>query len=120
MAGVYAQEAKLKVKITTLDNVTTEVEGITTSSSSGCMSADFPVYQGTDRVDVHIGDLRQILVRHDLPAEDVNNYITLELIDKEGKSKLVEIIKSIRFIGKSESGNYSAKVKDINSVLILD
>ena len=118
--GANAQEPKVKVKIVDTNNVTTIIDRVTTSSSSSCMTADFPVYQGKSLTEVSFSDLKKVIVLHDKPAEDDLNYISIELVTKNGESDVFEMIRNIRFTGETEYGNFSVKVKDIKSVEIMD
>jgi len=117
--GAIAQGPKLKVKITDTNNVTTIVENVSSSSSSSCNTSDFPVYQGTVKTDVNFRDLRSIIIRHDLPAEDNNNYLSVELMSKNGESGIYEMIRGIRITGKSEDGDFSAKVNEVSTIEVL-
>jgi hypothetical protein len=118
--SIYAQDRALKVKIVDLNDVATVVTNVSTSSSSSCNTSDFPVYQGSTKTDVNFADLKSVIVRHDKPAEDSNNYITVELLFKDGKSGLYEMIKHIRFTGVSEKGDFTIKVVDVNMVDVLE
>ncbi len=118
--GIYAQDRELKVRIVDLNDEATVVTNISTSSSSSCDTSDFPVYQGSNKTDVNFADLKSVIVRHDKPAEDSNNYITVELLFKDGKSGLYEMIRHIRFTGVSESGNFSIKVLDVNMIDVIE
>ena len=118
--GISAQGNSVSVKVIDTKDVTTVVNRFSSSSSSSCNSSDFPVYQGTVKTDVDFSDLKMVVVRHDKPAEDANNYITVELIFKSGSSGLYEVVKHIRFTGKAASGDFSIKVNDVNTVEILD
>ena len=120
IGGLTAQQPRLKVKITDKEDVTTIVENISSSSSSSCNTSDFPVYQGTTKTDMNFRDLKKVVVRHDKPAEDATNYLSVELISNEGESGIYEMIKSIRIIGKSEEGNFSIKVIDVKTVEVLN
>ena len=111
----YAQDRGVTVKITDLEKVTTTVRNVSSSSSSSCGTSDFPIYLGTD---VDIADLTWISVRHDLTPTDPN-YIKLELTFKDGTSGIYEMIKYIRFTGKTEEGNFAIIVKDINTIEIV-
>jgi hypothetical protein len=73
---IFAQNRELKVKIVDLNDMSTVVTNISTSSSSSCNTSDFPVYQGSTKIDLNFADLKSVIVRHDKPAEDSNNYIT--------------------------------------------
>jgi len=118
--GIYAKDRELKVRIVDLNDEATVVTNISTSSSSSCDTSDFPVYQGSNKTDVNFADLKSVIVRHDKPAEDSNNYITVELLFKDGKSGLYEMIRHIRFTGVSESGNFSIKVLDVNMIDVIE
>ena len=118
--GLFAQDRELKVKIVDLKDVSTVVTNVSTSSSSSCDTSDFPVYQGSSKTDVNFADLKSVIVRHDKPAEDSNNYITVELLFKDGKSGLYEMIRHIRFTGESEKGDFSIKVLDVNIIDVLE
>jgi len=113
--AIYAQDKGVTVKITDLEKVTTTVWNVSSSSSSSCGTSDFPVYLGTD---VDIADLTWISVRHDLTPTDPN-YIKLELTFKDGTSGIYEMIKYIRFTGKTEEGNFGIMVKEINIIEIV-
>ena len=119
LLGVNAQEPKVKLKVVDIDNVSTIVEAVSTSSSSSCMTADFPVYQGESSKEVNFSDLKKIVVRHDKPAEDGMHYISVELITREGESGLYEMINNIRITGKSEGGDFSVMVKDVQTVEVI-
>ena len=111
----YAQDRGVTVKITDLEKVTSTVWNVSTSSTSSCGTSDFPVYLGTD---VDIADLTWISVRHDLTPTDPN-YIKLELTFKDGTTGIYEMIKYIRFTGKTEEGNFGIMVKEINTIEIV-
>ena len=113
--GGIAQEGGTTAKITDLKKVTTTVTNVSSSSSSSCGTSDFPIFLGDD---VDIADLTWISVRHDLTPSDPN-YIKLELTYKDGNTGIVEMIRYIRFTGKTEEGNYSIMVKDINTIQII-
>ena len=116
--GVNAQEGGVSAKITDLKKVTTTVTNASSSSSSSCGTADFPVYQGSETRDVDIADLTWISVRHDLSPSDPN-YIKLELTFKDGSTGIYEMVRYVRFTGRSEEGNVAIMVKDINTIQIL-
>ena len=115
--GVNAQGGGVKAKITDLNKVTTTVTNASSSSSSSCGTSDFPVYQGTETKDVDIADLTWISVRHDLTPSDPN-YIKLELTFKDGSTGIYEMVRYIRFTGKTEEGNFGIMVKEINTIQI--
>ena len=112
--GVYAQGG-ISAKITDLKKVTTLVTNASSSSSSSCGTADFPVYQGTSQQAIDFSDLTWISVRHDLAPSDPS-YIKLELDFKDGSSGIYEAVRYIRITGNSEEGNMAVMLKDINTV----
>jgi len=116
--GVYAQGKKVTVKITDLEKVTITVQNASSSSSSSCGTSDFPVYQGSEEKDVDIADLTWISVRHDLTPSDPN-YVKLELTFKDGTTGIYEMVRYVRFTGKTEDGNFGMMVKDINTIEIV-
>ena len=116
--GSFAQE-QFTVKITDLENVTTTLTNPSTSSSSSCNTSDFPVYQGSTLMEIDFADLSWISVRHDLTASDPNNYIPVELTFKDGKTGIYEMVKHIRFIGRTEEGSFSLKVMETNTVEVV-
>lgn len=115
---IFAQRRGVTMKVTDLDNVTTTVQNATTSSSSSCNTSDFPVYQGPEEKDVNIADLTWISVRHDLTPSDPN-YVKLELTFKDGSTGIYEMVRYIRFAGKTDEGNFAKMVKDINTIQIV-
>jgi len=120
VAGVSAQDRDLKAAIVDVNEKKTIVTRVSSSSSSSCESSDFPVYQGSTKTDVNFADLKNVIVRPDVPAADPNNYLTVELIFKNGKSALYEMVKHIRIIGTTESGEkFSIKIMDVNMVDVL-
>ena len=116
--ATYAQGKGVTVKITDLEKVTTTVQNASSSSSSSCGTSDFPVYQGADLKDVDIADLTWISVRHDLSPSDPS-YIKVELTFKDGKTGIYEMVRYIRFTGKTDEGNFAIMVKDINTIEIV-
>lgn len=114
----FAQGQGVSAKITDLEKVTTTVQNASSSSSSSCGTSDFPVYQGTETKDVDIADLTWISVRHDLTPSDPN-YIKLELTFKNGTTGIYEMVRYIRFTGSTEEGSFAIKVKDINTIEIV-
>jgi len=118
--SAFSQEPKVKIRVVGTDQVSTIVEAVSTSSSSSCMTADFPVYQGESSKEVYFNDLKKIIVRHDKPAEDGMHYISVKLITKDGESGLYEMINNIRITGKSEEGDFSVMVKDVQTVEVID
>jgi len=116
--GTFAQE-QVVVKITDLEKVTTTLSNATTSSSSSCNTSDFPVYQGSTLKEIDFADLTWISVRHDLTPSDPNNYISVELTFKDGKTGIYEMVKHIRFTGKTSEGSFSLKVMETNTVEVV-
>ena len=116
--GTFAQE-QVVVKITDLEKVTTTLSNATTSSSSSCNTSDFPVYQGSTLKEIDFADLTWISVRHDLTPSDPNNYISVELTFKDGKTGIYEMVKHIRFTGKTSEGSFSLKVVETNTVEVV-
>ena len=116
--ATYAQGKTVTIKITDLEKVTTTVQNASSSSSSSCGTSDFPVYQGADLKDVDIADLTWISVRHDLSPSDPS-YIKVELTFKDGKTGIYEMVRYIRFTGKTDEGNFAIMVKDINTIEIV-
>lgn len=117
--GSHAQEQGVTAKITDLEKVTTTLENPSTSSSSSCNTSDFPVYQGSTLKEIDFSDLTWISVRHDITPSDPNNYISVELTFTDGKTGVYEMVKHIRFTGKTEEGSFSLKVKDTNTVEVI-
>jgi hypothetical protein len=117
-ATIFAQRRGVTMKVTDLDNVTTTVQNATTSSSSSCNTSDFPVYQGPEEKDVNLADLTWISVRHDLTPSDPN-YVKLELTFKDGSTGIYEMVRYVRFAGKTEEGDFAKMVKDINTIQIV-
>lgn len=116
--ALFAQRQGVTIKVTDLDNVTTTLQNATSSSSSSCNTSDFPVYQGPEEKDVDIADLTWISVRHDLTPSDPN-YVKLELTFKDGSTGIYEMVRYVRFAGRTEEGNYAKMVKDINTIQIV-
>jgi hypothetical protein len=119
VSGSFAQEKEYKVKVFDLQDVITTLDRASSSSSSSCESSDFPVYQGSEKTEVNFADLISIIVRHDRPAEDPNNYVTVELEFLNGNTGLYEMVKHIRITGSGESGSFSKKIMDINLLEIV-
>lgn len=115
--ATYAQKNGITVKVTDLEKVTIILQNASSSSSSSCGTADFPVYQGTEEKDVELADLTWISVRHDLTPSDPN-YIKLELTFKDGTTGIYEMVRYVRFTGTTEDGNFGMMVKDINTIEI--
>ena len=116
---LFAQEGEYKVKVFDLKDQTTVLTRVSSSSSSSCETSDFPVYQGSEKTDVNFADLKSIIVRHDQPAGDPNNYITVELEYLDGSTGLYEMVKHIRITGTSDSGSFSMKIMDISILEIM-
>ena len=116
--ATFAQGKSVTVKISDLEKVTTTVQNASSSSSSSCGTSDFPVYQGTSEKDVDIADLTWISVRHDLTPSDPS-YIKLELTFKNGTTGIYEMVRYVRFTGKTEEGNFAIMVKDINTIEVV-
>ena len=119
VSGSFAQEKDYKVKVFDLQDVVTTLDRASSSSSSSCESSDFPVYQGSTKTEVNFADLNSIIVRYDKPAEDPNNYVTVELEYVNGNSGLYEMVKHIRITGTGESGSFSKKIMEINMLEIV-
>lgn len=117
--AVVAQDLGVTLKIIDINDVTTIVKEATSSSASSCNSPDFPVLRGGERKDINFNDLSWVTVLHDRPANDENIYINVELTLKNGKTEVHEMIKNIRFTGKTEEGSFSIQVKDISTVQVL-
>ena len=115
---VQAQQGVPPVKVMDLNKVETVVYNITSSSSTSCMSPDFPVLRGGSRKDVNFNDLTWLTVRHDIPTDN-DAYITVELTSRNGQTETLEMIKSIRFTGRTDSGDFSIQVKDINTLQVM-
>jgi hypothetical protein len=115
----FTQEQQLTVKITDLEGVTTTLTNASSSSSSSCNTSDFPVYQGSTPKDVDFADLTWVSVRHDLTPSDPNNYVSVELTFKDGKTAVYEMVKHIRFTGRTEEGNFSLTVVKTNTVEVV-
>lgn len=117
--GAFAQRPGSMLEITDSNNVTTVIENATTSSSSSCNSSDFPVYRDGNRTDINFRDLTRIIVRPDRPSKNDALYVTVELVDRSGKTEVTELIRSIRFMGDAEDGKFRARVEDIRSVEVI-
>jgi len=117
--AISIQAQVVEVKVTDLEKETTSITNATTSSSSSCNTSDFPVYQGSTLKEIDFADITWVSVRHDLKASDPNNYMSVELTFKDGKTGIYEMVKHIRFTGQTPEGSYSKKVMDINTVEII-
>ena len=118
--GALAQGPELKVKVVGTDDVATIVRNISSSSSSSCNPSDFPVYQGETSRDVNFRDLKKVIVRQDIPAGDNVNYISVELVGRDGGSGIYEMIRNIRIQGISDQGKFSARIQDIKSIEVIN
>ncbi|MFO7668214.1 MAG: hypothetical protein R6W31_01015 [Bacteroidales bacterium] len=118
LAGASAQDQKQILKITDLKGVTTVVTNASSSSSSSCNSPDFPVLRGGTRKDINFRELSWITVVHDQSARDPEIYIKVELTLKNGTVEEYEMIRNIRFTGKSGQDDFSILVEEINTVQI--
>ena len=114
--GLYAQ-GPTKAKIVDLEDAVTVIDHATTSSADG--SGDFPVYLDGEKQMKKFDDLYMILVRHDLQASDPSIYICVELIDMKDQSSIFEMAKHMRFSGIAETGSFSIKVQDINTLQVV-
>jgi hypothetical protein len=117
ISGLYAQDHSSKLRIVDLENAATVINNATTSSSGN--GADFPVYQNGVKQMKKFDDLYMILVRHDLSASDPNIYLCVELIDMEDRSSVYEMAKYMRISGAAESGPFSIKMKEINTMQVM-
>jgi hypothetical protein len=120
MVGAYAQEHSATIKVVDLKDVTTIVSSASSSSSSSCNSPDFPVLRGGSYTDVNFNDLRRITVLHDRPVQEGSPYIKIELTGNTGESEVLEMIKTIRFSGKTKEGMFSIMVEEIKTVEVIE
>lgn len=118
--GANAQPPKSKVKIVDTQNESTIVYGTTPSSSLSCQAADFPVYLDASLTQVNFNDLQKIIVHHEMPAKMDTNYIRVEMITKDGESEVYEMVKNTRFLGNTDKGSFSVKVKDVQTLEIVE
>lgn len=116
VSGLYAQEPS-KVRIVDLEDVDTVIDNATTSSAGE--GGDFPVYLEGEKQMKKFDDLYMILVRHDLEASDPNIYICVELIDMDDHSSVFEMAKYMRVSGAAESGPFSIKLKEVNTLQVM-
>lgn len=119
-AAGQAQAQEQVLKITDLEDNTTLVSSASSSSSTSCNSPDFPALRGGSRKDINFGELSWITVLHHKPAKDPESYLKVELTFKDGGSEEYEMIKYVRFTGKSGQEDFSIQVKDINTVQIVN
>jgi len=118
LGGLAAQDQEQILKITDLKGVTTIVTSASSSSSSSCNSPDFPVLRGGTRKDVNFGELTWITVLHHLTVKDPEIYVKVELTLKDGVIEEYEMIRNVRFTGKSGQDDFSILVEEINTVQI--
>jgi hypothetical protein len=118
LIGVSAQEQLHILKITDVQGITTVVRDASSSSSSTCNSPDFPVLRGGNRKDVDFRELSGISVFHDQTDSEPGIYIKVELSLKNGVTEEYEMIRNIRFTGKTGDLDFSILVKDISTVQI--
>lgn len=114
--GIQAQSQSATIKITDVNGITTVVKNATSSSSSSCNSPDFPALKGGSRKDINFNELKFITVLHDRIASENDIYINVELEYRNGSTEPVEMIRNIRFSGKSDAGDFSIAVKEISLV----
>ena len=117
--GAHAQGSRSKVKIVETNDKSTIVYGTTPSSSLSCQAAEFPVYLDESLTQVDFNDLRKIIIHHELPAKVDTNYVSVELITKNGESDIYEMVKSTRLIGDTDDGSFSVKVKDVKTLELV-
>lgn len=116
MLALFSQDPS-KVRIVDLEDVAVVIDNATSSSADE--SGDFPVYLYGEKQMKKFDDLYMILIRHDIQASDPNIYITVELIDMDDQSSLFEMAKYMRVSGAGETGSFSIKVKDINTLQVI-
>ncbi|MDX2431958.1 MAG: hypothetical protein QNK35_13565, partial [Bacteroides sp.] len=114
--ALFSQDPS-KVRIVDLEDVAVVIDNATSSSADE--SGDFPVYLYGEKQMKKFDDLYMILIRHDIQASDPNIYITVELIDMDDQSSLFEMAKYMRVSGAGETGSFSIKVKDINTLQVM-
>ena len=118
IGGLAAQDQQQVLKITDLEGVTTTVTSASSSSSSSCNSPDFPVLRGGTRKDVNFGELSWIAVLHHKEVKDTEIYVKVELTLLNGVVEEYDMIRNVRFTGKSGQDNFSILVEEINTVQI--
>jgi hypothetical protein len=118
-AGLMAQPQRYTIKITDTQNQTTLVENASSSSSSSCNSPDFPVMQNGNRTDVNYRDLDKMIVHPERPTSNDEVYVAVELVGRDGKSSMIEMIRNIRLMGTTADGRYSKKIDEIRSVEVI-
>lgn len=114
-----AQSQDYVLKINDLSGNTYTLSEVSSSSSTSCNSPDFPALRGGSRKDINFGELTWITVLHHEPVKDPEIYVKVELSFKDGVKEEYEMIKNIRFTGKSEQGNFSILVREINTVQVV-
>ena len=118
--GANAQEQRSRIKIVDSGNKSTIVYNTTPSSSLSCHAGDFPVYKDATLTEVDFRELQKIIIRPDVPAKVDSSYISVEMITKDGQSQVYEMAKATRFIGNTDNGSFSVKVKDVKTLEIVD
>ena len=118
LSWIYGQESVPPIKVIDKNSETTMVYDASSSSSSSCNSPDFPVIRGGSRKDINFNDLSWITVRHDKPASN-DLYVTVELTTRDGEIEVMEMIKQIRFTGKTGEGEFSIPVREISMVQVM-
>lgn len=119
MTTAYGQESSPSIKVTDIENVTTEVRSPSSSSATSCNSPDFPVIRGGSRNDINFNEISWLTVRHDLKATNSEIYIPVELTYRSGRAEEAEMIRNIRITGVADGGEFSIRVKDINTLQVL-
>ncbi len=119
MTGIYAQESTLSIRVVDIENSTALVQSPSSSSSTSCNSPDFPVIRGGSRKDINFNDISWITVRHDRQAKNSDIYVAVDLTLISGVVEEVEMIKNIRITGKSDAGDFSIMIKEINTLQVM-
>ncbi|MCP4309876.1 MAG: hypothetical protein GY790_01315 [Bacteroidetes bacterium] len=119
MTGIYAQESTLSIRVVDIENSTALVRSPSSSSSTSCNSPDFPVIRGGSRKDINFNDISWITVRHDRQAKNSDIYVAVDLTLISGVVEEVEMIKNIRITGKSDAGDFSIMIKEINTLQVM-
>ncbi len=117
--GIIAQNQRFMIKIVDNQDQTVLVENATSSSSSSCNSSDFPVFRDGSRTDVNFRELNRIVVHPDRSTKNDEMYVAVELIGRDGTSSMIEMIRNIRFMGKTGDGRFSRKIEDIRTVDVI-
>ena len=118
--GANAQEQRSRIKIVDSGNKSTIVYNTIPSSSLSCQAGDFPVYKDATLTEVDFRELQKIIIRPDVPAKVDSSYISVEMVTKDGQSQVYEMAKATRFIGNTDNGSFSVKVKDVKTLEIVD